>query len=638
MPNTTRPRTTLRAAASRFRQCWQPLALTDITWKVVAFVALTPLASLLFRGLLAMSGRSVAADQDILLVFVQPGGLLAAIVIGGLLLAIVALEQAALMAVVYAHQDGRRIAPVVALRFALAHAWPVLRLTSRMVGRTALVAAPFLAVLGLTYVGLLGGHDINFYLKERPPAFFVAAGIGGAAVVALAATLLALFSGWLYALPLVLFEEVPARRALRASRERARGHRIVLVGWLAGWALVIAAVSAAATWATVALARLFVPLAAGSVVLLTVAIGVTLFAWALVNLAVNLLGTTSAAVLLLTLYQQRGGAAAVASSRVTRFERQSPRARFAITSRRLTRWSVGGALAAAAIGAVAVHTARLDESVQVAAHRGSSKAAPENSLSAVEQAIADGADWVEIDVQEIADGDVVVYHDSDFMKMAGVATKIWDATAADLQAIDIGSRFSPAFKGERVPTLASVLDACKGRIGVLIELKYYGHDQQLEEKVARLVDERGMAAQVAVMSLEVDAVRKMKALRPEWKVGSAVVRLGRQPAIDRCGLPGGQRRVRQPPLRADRPLPRHEGLRLDGGRCLDDVGDDRPRGGWRDHQQAGAGQGRAGRARRDEPGAAPAAGTGGCPWREAAGRPDLEGVLETTNDERRTTN
>jgi glycerophosphoryl diester phosphodiesterase len=140
-------------------------------------------------------------------------------------------------------------------------------------------------------------------------------------------------------------------------------------------------------------------------------------------------------------------------------------------------------------------------------------------MSAFRQAIADGTDWIELDVQETADGEVVVFHDSDFMKLAGDTRKIWDVTLADLQQIDIGSRFSPAFKEERVPALGDVLDLCKGRVGVVIELKYYGHDQRLEERVARLVEERGMASHVALMSLELDAVRKMKALRPAWRVG-----------------------------------------------------------------------------------------------------------------------
>ena len=39
----------------------------------------------------------------------------------------------------------------------------------------------------------------------------------------------------------------------------------------------------------------------------------------------------------------------------------------------------------------------------IIAHRGASLTAPENTLAAVERAIEDGADWVEIDVQETAD-------------------------------------------------------------------------------------------------------------------------------------------------------------------------------------------------------------------------------------------
>ena len=277
--------------------------------------------------------------------------------------------------------------------------------------------------------------------------------------------------------------------------------------------------STAATSAAIGLARAFVPRAADSVGLLSLAIGVTLFGWAVVNLAINLLGTTSFAAVVFTVYRQRAGAGPVDASRLARFERASPGAQAILTTRRLARWAVIALLAAVGIGAFAVHSARLEESVLVVAHRGSSKAAPENSMAAFEQAIADGADWVELDVQETADGEVVVFHDSDFMKAAGVSLKIWDATLADVQAIDIGSRFSPAFKGERVPTLGAVLDACKGRVGVVIELKTYGHGRQLEERVARIVDERGMASQIALMSLDVDAVRKMKALRPGWHVG-----------------------------------------------------------------------------------------------------------------------
>ena len=432
--NVDTARSSLRSAAARAGACWKPLALTDIAWKILAFVVLTPLVTLCFRGVLALSGGTVVADQDILLLFVHPAALVCGIVLAGMLLAIVALEQAALMAVLYVNEAGQRIPPIVALRFALAHAWPVLRLTAKMVGATLLVAAPFVGVLGLTYVGLLADHDINFYLKARPPAFWAAAAVGGTAVFAMAATLLTLFTGWVFALPILLFEHVPNLTVLPASRRRASGHRLALLGWIAAWAATVAAVSVVVTSATVWVARAVVPRAAGSVPLLAVAIGITLVVWVLVHVLVNLLGTTSAAVFLFTLYCRRGAAPPVSAARVTRFERDAARQVLPLTPKRLARWAIAGVLAAIVIGIAAVQTARLDDRVQIAAHRGASKAAPENSLSAVRQAIAEGADWVEIDVQETADGQVVVVHDSDFMKMAGVGTKVWDVTMAELAA------------------------------------------------------------------------------------------------------------------------------------------------------------------------------------------------------------
>lgn len=509
----------VRPAGSRFRACWRPLALTDLAWKALAVALLSPLTGVLFRALLALGGERVLADQDILLFFAHPVGLAGGVLVGGLVIAIVALEQAALLAVLYAHEAGRSLGVPAALRFALAHFGPVLRTGARIVAWTVMAIAPFLAALGLVYYVLLGGHDINYYLRERPPEFVAALGIGAVIVVALAVVLLRLFSGWLLALPLVLFDDMPPPRALRVSRERARGRRLAFAAWVGGWALAVAAVSMAATSATIWIARAVVPEAAGSIPLLTLAVGVALVVWSLVHLAIHLLGTTTFASMLFVLYRRFGEGGEVDPARLDRFERESRGLHIELTRARLGRWAAIGLVAAFGIGAYLLHSARLEESVQVLAHRGSSKAAPENSMSAFRQAIADGADWIELDVQETADGEVVVFHDSDFMRLAGVATKIWDARRADLAAIDIGSQFAPAFKGERVPTLGEVLDLCKDRVRVLIELKYYGHDQRLEERVAHEVEARGMASQIAVMSLELRLVRKMKALRPGWTVG-----------------------------------------------------------------------------------------------------------------------
>jgi glycerophosphoryl diester phosphodiesterase len=161
----------------------------------------------------------------------------------------------------------------------------------------------------------------------------------------------------------------------------------------------------------------------------------------------------------------------------------------------------------------------LDDHSMIIAHRGASADAPENTLAALELAIKQGADWVEIDVQETREGEVVVIHDSDLKKIGGSGLKVFESSLAELQSVDIGSWKDPSFSDQRIPTLQQVLALCKNRINIVIELKYYGQEARLEERVANLVEAADMQDQIAVMSLNYPAVQKMKSIRPDWSVG-----------------------------------------------------------------------------------------------------------------------
>jgi len=99
----------------------------------------------------------------------------------------------------------------------------------------------------------------------------------------------------------------------------------------------------------------------------------------------------------------------------------------------------------------------------VIAHRGASGCRPENTLSAYEEAIVQGADMVEIDLHRSRDGAIVVAHDRSLAALGGRG-EIADALLADIRGLDAG-------KGERVPTLAEVLDAFGQRIAFNLELK-----------------------------------------------------------------------------------------------------------------------------------------------------------------------
>ncbi len=487
------PQSTLAHAMVRtFHSCWKELVLTDVVFKAIAFVALTPLVGLLFQAALAVSGSGVLSDQDILFFFLGPAGWVSFIVVGAVALAIIALEQAALLGITAASQQHRKMGIVEALRFAAANAWPVLRVAVHMAVRVLLLLAPFVAAGWLAYASFLTQFDINYYLKARPPAFQAAAGIAILLAAALSALLLRVFTNWFYALPLVLFERVPCSRALWESRRRAAGHRRRILIWIVGWLLATVALSLLTTAAVATAGRFLIPRSAASLPLLTVSTGLVLVFWFLAGTVVNLLSTTSFATVLFSLYRILGGGDTRAFRPVPASEADD-RPALRLTRRRILVAVLAGVVIAAG--------------------------APENTLAAVQQAVADGADWVEVDVQEAADGEVVVFHDSDFKKLSGLDLKIWDATMADLKNIDIGGWFSPEFRNQRVPTLAQVLDMCRGKIRVGVEQKYYGYGRDLEQRAVDIVEAHGMTGSVMIMSLKPEAVRKTKALRPDWKVG-----------------------------------------------------------------------------------------------------------------------
>jgi glycerophosphoryl diester phosphodiesterase len=160
--------------------------------------------------------------------------------------------------------------------------------------------------------------------------------------------------------------------------------------------------------------------------------------------------------------------------------------------------------------------------VGVTAHRAGALHAPENTLAALRQAIAEGADAAEIDVQETADGVVVVLHDQDLRRLTGVARNVWEITSAELRALDAGSWFGPAFRGEHIATLEEFLEAAKGKIRLNVELKYNGHDKKLAERVIDLLRKHDFLNQAVITSLEYRGLEETRRLEPNLKTGYIV--------------------------------------------------------------------------------------------------------------------
>lgn len=157
------------------------------------------------------------------------------------------------------------------------------------------------------------------------------------------------------------------------------------------------------------------------------------------------------------------------------------------------------------------------ENPQIVAHRAGGFFAPENTVAALEQAISDGADQAEIDVQQLGDGTLIVLHDTNFQRTTGSNGQVWDASYADVRSLEAGSHFSPTFTGEPIPTLEEMLTAAKGRIGLMIELKSTGHETKLVESTLELIQKHGMRQQCSIASMDLNILARTKALMPEMQ-------------------------------------------------------------------------------------------------------------------------
>ena len=110
----------------------------------------------------------------------------------------------------------------------------------------------------------------------------------------------------------------------------------------------------------------------------------------------------------------------------------------------------------------------------IAAHRGDSSRAPENTLPAFAEAFRASPEFVEADVQLTLDGQPVIMHDETVDRTTDGSGAVSDHTLDEIRALDAGSWYDPAFTGTQVPTLDEFLDAlADSRKKALLELK--GH-------------------------------------------------------------------------------------------------------------------------------------------------------------------
>ena len=154
----------------------------------------------------------------------------------------------------------------------------------------------------------------------------------------------------------------------------------------------------------------------------------------------------------------------------------------------------------------------------IMAHRGYSAQAPENTMPAFQKCIDNRFTAAELDVQMLADGTVVVLHDDNLKRTAGVDKNVWEVTYDEIKDLDNGSFFDESFAGTTIPTLDEVIRLAgrgKEKLYLNIEIKRNGHDDGIVEKVIEIIRKNNYMDYCDVTSQDYETLEEVRKVDPK---------------------------------------------------------------------------------------------------------------------------
>jgi glycerophosphoryl diester phosphodiesterase len=512
----------LKQGGDLFRRNWLPMAGYALIISIAGLLLVTPLSAWILNRLAARSGEFIVGNHELVGWLLSPTGLLYLLLIASVALMGLVLHVVGLIWI--AESVGKKgfLSTREILRRVLAAIPNLFRFCLAVFVVCVICLLPLAMGIGAVYLLMLSAHDINYYLTVQPASWQWALVLCGFLSLLWACAAGYLLLRWIYALPLWLDGFRPLRRVFRKSWETTRGSFFTLFRVIGACLLIWFLAHLVLEGGLYTVTSFLVSRLGGSVRLLLFVISMYLVLAFLINIVTYFFGLAWTICVLVLCYREQRPSKDLQSA--TQSAYQPTENKIAPPPRLLRLRLILPALAVLIIAGAAVSAWQLrnkppDIVPFVIAHRAGALHAPENTLAALELAIRQKADYAEIDVQRSLDGVVVVAHDADLMKVARDPRRIAQTEYAELAKVDIGKMFHPDFTGERVATLSDFLENAKGHIKLMIELKYYGKDPELAKETLRLVRESGMDQEVAVISLNLDALRQAQRLAPNIPMG-----------------------------------------------------------------------------------------------------------------------
>jgi len=160
-------------------------------------------------------------------------------------------------------------------------------------------------------------------------------------------------------------------------------------------------------------------------------------------------------------------------------------------------------------------TSRADDRppVEIVAHRGASHDAPENTVASFRAAWEQNADGAELDIYLTADSHIVVCHDKNTKRTAGVELVVASSTLAELRTLDVGIWKDLQFAGERIPTFQEMLATLPPDRKVYVEVKC---GPEIVPEMVHQLEASGLPPErTPVICFSADVVAAVKTARPD---------------------------------------------------------------------------------------------------------------------------
>ncbi len=515
----------IRSAWSRMIHLWKPMAAwTFIVWLLLT-IFLVPFTSALVGWGLLRGDRLVVSNEDIIQWALSPLGVSYILIVGSMAIIGSIVRFAGLFQIIY--QDIKRTPPSF---------FSVLNIIVSKV--PTLFKASVLSILGailliiiagggvsLCYHIFLGEFDINYYLVNQPTEWIHFLISAGTWLIIWGFFTLYLLGRSFLALPAYIDCDISLISALKKAWEISGSQTIRLLRLLAVsaaiWIFTVFVFESSFLYAVTVVAEWVMDSSSGTRPLLFLAGGYIL-ASQLMRVILGFLGFSFITSLVSKFYLENtklyteGRPAPRLSELSSRFGsfilRWLKPVRIIVV---ISLFFVGSMFASGFV----LSSIPSGEDVVISAHRGGPPPTPENTLAALEQAIAEGADFSEIDVQRTADGVVVLMHDLDLMRVANDPRRVTDVNFDEIRNIVQISEDNSPFTMKKIVTLNDFLEQSRGRINTMIELKYYNNDPRLVRDVVQIIQNLGMREEVLVMSMSLQALRELQNLDPEIKRG-----------------------------------------------------------------------------------------------------------------------